>query len=85
MHKPRTTNQIATERYATSALDIARLLNVLEMELDRHEEESNADPKNWGRVADLDIVRHNLIDIIAFISSAKMDRKDVKRFLAEAE
>jgi len=85
MPKRRTTNQTAAERYAVSALDIARLLDVLQMELDRHAEEAKADPKNWGRVGDLDLVRHNLIDIVAFISGAEMEREDVERFLAEAE
>jgi len=85
MPKRRTTNQTAAERYAASALDIARLLDVLQMELDRHAEAAKADPKNWGRAGDLDLVRSNLIDIVAFISGAEMEREDVERFLAEAE
>jgi len=85
MPKRPATNETAAERYAASALDIARLLDVLQMELDRHAEEAKADPKNWGRTGDLDLVRHNLIDIVAFISGAEMEREDVERFLAEAE
>lgn len=87
MPKRKTTKTKATaaETYAKRRSDIARLLDVLQMELDRHAEETKDDPKNWGRAADLDLVRHNLIDIVAFISGAEMEREDVERFLAEAE
>jgi uncharacterized alpha-E superfamily protein len=85
MPKRPATNENAAERYAARRNDIARLLDVLQMELDRHAEEAKADPKDWGRTGDLDLVRHNLIDIVAFISGAEMEREDVERFLAEAE
>ncbi len=84
----RTTNATAASRYAKASVDIDRLLDVLQMELDRHAAEAKADPKNirgWGRAGDLDLVRSNLIDTVAFISGAKMEREDVERFLAEAE
>lgn len=83
-----TTNETAARRYAARRNDIARLLDVLQMELDRHAEAAKADAKNvvgWGRVGDLDLVRNNLIDTVAFISGSKMERADVERFLAEAE
>ncbi len=79
------TTTTAAETYAARRNDIARLLDVLQMELDRHAQEAKADPKNWGRTGDLDLVRSNLIDTVAFISGAKMEREDVERFLAEAE
>lgn len=85
MPKRPATNETAAERYAARRNDIARLLDVLQMELDRHAAEAEADPKNWGRAGDLDLVRSNLIDTVAFISGAKMEREDVERLLAEAE
>ena len=81
----RTTNTTAAETYAKRRSDIARLLDVLQMELDRHDAEFTDDPKNWGAVGDLDHLRDQLIWIVAFISGAKMERVDVERFLAEAE
>lgn len=81
-----TTNKTtAAQRYAARRNDIARLLDVLQMELDRHGEEFKSDPRNWGAVGDLDAVRNNLINTVAFISGAGMEREDVERFLAEAE
>lgn len=83
-----TTNETAAQRYAARRNDIARLLDVLQMELDRHAEETKADSNNarcWGRVGDLDLVRNNLIDTVAFMSGSKMERADIERFLAEAE
>ncbi len=81
----KTAKRTATSAYAAASNDIARLLDVLQMELDRHAEEARADPLLWGRVADLDLVRSNLIDTVAFIGGAKMEREDIERFLAEAE
>ena len=73
----------AAETYAARRSDIARLLDVLGMELDKHGDRAKADPKNWGLAGDLQLVRHNLCDIVAFISG--MDREDLERFLSDAE
>lgn len=80
-----TTKETAAQRYDARRNDIARLIDVLQMELDRHADEAKADPRNWGLAGDLDMVRSNLIDTVAFIGGAKMEREDVERFLAEAE
>ncbi len=63
--------------------DIARLLDVLELELDKHDQKARADPGNWGLTGDLGKVRSDLIDLVAFMSS--MDREQVEAFLAVAE
>jgi hypothetical protein len=73
----------AAETYAARRSDIARLLDVLGMELDRHADRAKADPKNWGLPGDLGKVRSDLMDTVAFISG--MDREDVERFLSDAE
>jgi hypothetical protein len=73
----------AAETYATRRNDIARLMDVLQMELDKHAEAAEADPKNWGRTGDLGKVRSDLIDLVGFMSG--MDREHVEAFLNDAE
>ena len=77
MPKTTTPEPSAAETYAQRQSDIARLLDVLDMELTKHAEAAKADPKNW----DLYRVRSGLIDVVGFVSG--MDRADVERFLAE--
>jgi hypothetical protein len=73
----------AAEKYATRRNDIARLMDVLQMELDKHAEAAKADPRNWGRTGDLGKVRSDLIDLVGFMSG--MDREHVEAFLNDAE
>ena len=73
----------AAETYAARRGDIARLLDVLEMELDEHDQRAKAEPTDWSVVGNLGKVRSDLIDLVGFLSG--MDREDVERFLAEAE
>ena len=73
----------ATRAYAKRRNDIARLIDVLQMELDSHNTQFANDPNRWGAAGDLGCVRDRLIDLVAFIS--QMEREDVERFLAEAE
>jgi len=79
-----TTNEpTAAQMYAEQRNNIARLLDVLAMELDSRDEEAKADPGNWGKACDLALVRTDLTNIVAFVS--RMEREDVERFLREAE
>jgi len=73
----------AAQTYAARRNDIARLLDVLQMELDKHEEAAKADPRNWGFAGSLGKVRSDLIDLVGFMSG--MDREHVETFLADAE
>ena len=61
--------------------EIARLIDVLQMEVDRLAERLEADPSNWALTGNVSIIRHDLIGVVAFASS--MDRADVVRFLSE--
>ena len=63
-----TATPTAAETYAARRNDIARLMDVLQMELDKHAEAANADPRNWGRAGDLGKVRSDLIDLVGFMS-----------------
>ncbi len=73
----------AAETYAARRNDIARLLDVLQMELDKHAEGAKADPRNWGFAGSLGKVRSDLIDLVGFLSN--MDPEHVEAFLADAE
>lgn len=73
----------AAESYASKRNDIARLLDVLQMELDRHDSAQASEPRNWGRVGNLGKVREDLIDLVGFMGN--MDPEQVKEFLADAE
>lgn len=75
--------QSAAGNYAALRSDIARLLDVLGMELDKHDERAKADPSNWGLCSNLGKVCGDLVDVVAFISG--MERGDVEGFLADAE
>ena len=73
----------AAQTYAAHRSDIARLLDVLDMELTRHADAASTSPADWGRPGDLAKVRSDLIDTVAFISG--MDRAAVEGFLADAQ
>ena len=75
-----TTNN-AGDAYQARANDIARLVDVLQMELDKHATAAKADAKNWGRAGDLGKVRSALIDLVGFLSGN--DRQAIEDFLAE--
>ena len=71
----------AADMYAAHRGDIARLLHVLEMELDRHDAKARAEPGNWGLTGNLGKVREDLINTVSFLSG--MSAEQVAEFLAE--
>ncbi|MCB9838216.1 MAG: hypothetical protein H6813_02660 [Phycisphaeraceae bacterium] len=73
----------AAGMYAAQRSDIARLLDVLAMELEKRDDAAKADPGNWGKACDLALIRSDLANIVAFASG--MERDEVERFLREAE
>ena len=73
----------AAQTYASRRNDIARLMDVLQMELDKHAEAAKADPRNWGFAGSLGKVRSDLIDLVGFLSN--MDPEHVEAFLNDAE
>ncbi|MFN7022752.1 MAG: hypothetical protein ACK4WH_15720 [Phycisphaerales bacterium] len=77
------TEPTAAETYAARRNDIARLLDVLAMELDKHDERAKADPLNWGITGNLGKVRSDLIDLVGFLSG--MERQRIEEFLRDAE
>ena len=77
------TEPTAAQTYAARQNDIARLMDVLQMELDKHAEGAKADPRNWGFAGSLGKVRRDLIDLVGFLSN--MDPEHVEAFLDDAE
>jgi hypothetical protein len=73
----------AVEAYAKHRDDIARLLDVLQMELDTHAKKAKAEPTNWGLTGDLSNVRSGLVDLVTFMSG--MDADEVEEFLTEGQ
>jgi len=77
-----TNNNNAQQEYAKRANDIARLMDVLQMELERHAEAAKEDPKNWGKVGDLGKVRSDLLEALSFISGFAREEIE-EEFLAD--
>ena len=77
----KTATQTAADACTSRLNDIARLMDVLQMELDKHAEEAKANPRDWGFAGSLGKVRSDLIDTVAFM--AGMDTDQVEDFLAE--
>jgi hypothetical protein len=71
----------AAQAYAAYRADIARLVDVLDMELDKHAERFNADATNWGFPGDLTTIRSALIEQVEAMSGH--DRAMIENFLNE--
>lgn len=82
---PKTTKPepTAAETYAARRNDIARLLDVLEMELERLDTDAKTNPGDWGHAGSLAQVRGDLVRAVGFLSSSDPD--EVERFLADAD
>lgn len=81
--KTRQPQATAAQTYAARRNDIARLLDVLRMELDRHDVNQKSDPTNWGHAGDLSKVRSDLIDLVGCMSG--MDAEQIAEFLDDAD
>ena len=80
---PRKPEPTAAETFAKNAADIARLMDVLQMELDRHAKDAAAKPGDWGFAGSLGKVRSDLINTVGFMSN--QDPEQVEAFLNDAE
>ena len=78
MTKKQPTAQVT---YDQRRSDIARVLDWLDLELDRHGTEAKATPKDWGHAGDLGHIREKLIEALAFISNS--EPKQIEELLAE--
>jgi hypothetical protein len=78
-----TTNETASQAYAKRRSDIARLIDVLQMELDAHAKRAALAEKHWGYPGDLGRVREGLIELV--MSMSGMERERIEDFLTEAD
>lgn len=75
------TRKTAIETYNARRADVARLIDVLEMELGKYDERAKAQPKRWDFAGTMDYVRTTLIDLVEGLSGIK--RSEIERFLSE--
>ncbi len=78
-----TTNETASQAYAKRRSDIARLIDVLQIELDAHAKRAALADKHWGYPGDLGRIREGLIELV--MSMSGMERERIEDFLAEAD
>lgn len=58
----------AAETFAKTKSDIAKLIDVLEMEVDALTVESELKPRDWSFAGDMIEVRRKLIEAVSFLS-----------------
>lgn len=78
-----TTNETASQAYAKRRSDIARLIDVLQMELDAHAKRAALADTHWGYPGDLGRIREGLIELV--MSMSGMERERIEDFLTEAD
>ena len=66
-----TTKQTARKLYDQRRQDIARVMDWIELELDKHKTNAKANPNDWGYPGDLGHVRENLIETLALLSNSE--------------
>lgn len=80
-----TTNEAkktAIESYTARRADVARLIDVLDMELTKYDERVKAKPDTcWDQAGTMDYVRTTLIDLVEGLSGT--ERGEIERFLSE--
>lgn len=72
--KPTKARPTAIETYRARRADVARLLDWLGMELDKHGRRADANPTDWGYAGDIGKVRSDLIDLLEGLSGIERDR-----------
>ena len=75
------TKQTACELYDERREDIARVLDWIELELDKHQAKAEAEPRDWGYAGDLGNVRAKLIRTVAFL--ANQEPEDIENLLGD--
>ena len=75
------TKQTARELYDERRQDIARVMDWIELELDKHKTNAKGDPKNWCYAGDLGHIREKLIETLAFL--ANNEPQEIEDLLGE--
>ena len=75
------TKQTARELYDERRQDIARVMDWIELELDKHQTNAKANPMDHGYAGDLGHVREKLIETLAFLSNG--EPQEIEDLLSE--
>ena len=75
------TKQTARELYDERRQHIARVMDWIELELDKHKTNAKANPTDWGYPGDLGHVREKLIEALAFLSNN--EPQEIENLLGE--
>ena len=75
------TKQTARELYDERRQDIARVMDWIELELDKHRINAKANPADWGYPGDLGHVCEKLIETLAFLSDS--EPQEIENLLGE--
>lgn len=75
------TKQTARELYDERCQDIARVMDWIELELDKHKTNAKVNPTDWGYAGDLGHVREKLIETLAFLSNN--ESQEIEDLLSE--
>ena len=67
------TKPTASELYEQRREDIARVLDWIAIELDKHETAAKTSPGDWSNAGDLGHVREKLIETLAFLSNREAE------------
>jgi hypothetical protein len=81
MEQPMNVKQTATELYNERFEDTVRLMDWIELELDKHQTQANASAQDWSNAGDLGNVRAKLIRTLAFLSNNESE--DIENLLSE--
>jgi len=73
--------QTASDLYTQRREDIARLLDWLDLELDKHQTAATASPGDWSNAGDLGYVIEKLTQTLAFLSSREPE--DIENLLSD--
>ena len=75
------TKQTPSELYDQRRETIARVMDWIELELDKHKINAKANPKDWDYAGDLGHVREKLIEALAFLSNN--EPQEIENLLSE--
>ena len=75
------TQQTARDVYDQRRQDVARVMDWLELELDKHRINAKGSPNDWGYAGDLGHVRAKLIETLAFLAGNPTE--DIEKLLSE--
>ena len=74
-------NQTASELYHERREQIARVMDWIELELDKHQTEAAITPGDWSNAGDLGHVLERLVQALAFLSNRESE--DIEKLLSE--